>query len=60
MDGYILTETERQRLDELDNIIAWQLDGGRALTEEEQQEHTILATKLLKEGELKGYGNKEL
>lgn len=60
MDGYILTETERQRLDELDNIISWQADGGRALTEEEQQEHTILATKLLKEGELKGYGNKEL
>ena len=55
-----MTETERQRLDELDNIISWQADGGRALTEEEQQEHTILATKLLKEGELKGYGNKEL
>ena len=39
-----MTETEWNRLRELDSIIAWNKpeDGGRDLTEEEQEEHSRL------------------
>lgn len=48
-----MTEEENKRLDELDNIIAWnnKEDGGRPLTEEEWEEHRRLMIKALKERE---------
>ena len=48
-----MTDEELQRLYKLDNIIAWnnKTDGGRSLTEDEQQEHNVLMVKLLKEHE---------
>ena len=51
-----MTDEEQRRLNELDNIIAWnnKTDGGRSLTAEEQEEHSRLAWKLLKEGEERG------
>ena len=52
-----MTDEELRRLDELDNIIAWQADGGRPLTEEEHKEHSRLAWQLLKEGEERGIVN---
>lgn len=47
-----MTEEENKRLDELDNIIAWNNpgDGGRPLTEEEREEHARLMVKALQEG----------
>lgn len=47
-----MTEQEKDRLKELDNIIAWNnpTDGGRPLTEEERREHTELFYKAYKEG----------
>ena len=46
-----MTEQERLRLNELDQIIAWNnpTDGGRALTEDERKEHERLAWQLLQE-----------
>lgn len=46
-----MTEQELKRLNELDNIIAWQQDTGRTLTEAEQKEHALLAWQFLLEDE---------
>lgn len=50
-EGEHMTDQERERLNELDKIIAWNnpTDGGRPLTEEERAEHRELAIKLLQE-----------
>lgn len=55
-----MTDEELRRLDELDKLIAWnnKADGGRSLTEEEQEKHSRLAWKLLKECEERGQNGK--
>lgn len=46
-----MTDKELQRLNELDNIISWESDTGRTLTEEERKEHALLAWQFLLEDE---------
>lgn len=46
-----MTDAQEKRLKELDNIIAYQADGGRQLTAEELDEHNRLAWTMIKENE---------
>lgn len=47
-----MTEEERKRLNELDELISWnnETDKGRELTAAEREEHTRLFVKLYNEG----------
>ena len=54
-----MTDEEFNRLRELDQLIAWNNpeDGGRDLTQEEQEEHSRLFEKAMKEYEERTINN---